>query len=54
MILSLAISYLIGNGGSTSVPAPTSAPAGVETPAPAGSATDEAKLTPTAEPTEAN
>jgi hypothetical protein len=54
MILSLAISYLIGNN-SNPVPVATPTLGGVETPAPANSATEEAQPSPTTEPTtEAN
>jgi hypothetical protein len=53
MILSLAISFLVGNSG-PSGPVPTPTVAGVEAPAPAGTSTEEAQPAPTTEPTEAN
>ncbi|HET8669867.1 MAG TPA: hypothetical protein VFM05_04365 [Candidatus Saccharimonadales bacterium] len=54
MILSLAISYLIGNSGPTVPPTPTPLNAALDTPAPANQSTEEVVSTPTPEPTAAN
>ncbi|GAB4426152.1 MAG: hypothetical protein Fur0044_24190 [Anaerolineae bacterium] len=52
MILSLAISYLVGNGRGVAAPGPTPTLSAIETPA--NSSTEEAPPAVTAEPTEAN
>ena len=55
MILSLAISYLIGNGrSSTTAPVATPTVAALDTSAPPAPSTEEAKSTPKPEPTVAN
>jgi hypothetical protein len=51
MILSLAVSYLVGNSGPAVAPTPAPATPVLNTPAPASPSTEEAQSTPTSEPT---
>lgn len=51
MILSLAVSYLVGNSGPPVAPTPAPATTVLDTPAPASPSTEEAQSTPAPEPT---